>query len=204
MRKPLPKTVTLTLTILLSAVFALTAPPPMHGAAHLSVEVAWGAGASSPGAVSNIILTVRNIWDQPLTLRFVGVRFDWMSGDAYLYGGGSELERLMNPGDSASFSVYFNVPDSAAPGFHPASILLVYRVNEGDGLVEYHQFVEVRPGLNVVAAETLTLTETKVVTVNVEGGAVNASRVGGWPVLSTFLAGLAALLFAVWKRKARG
>jgi hypothetical protein len=193
MRKPLTISA-VTLTLLFSA--ALThITLPVHGASHVGVEVAWGGDVPTQGGVATIIVNVRNLWSQPLTLRFVGVRLDWMGEDTYLYGGGSELDRLMNPGDIASYSMRFTVPDDASPGFHPAYILVVYTVSEEDMLVEYHQVVEVRPGLNVVAAVTLTVTEV----VTVPGEASNVNRVKDWRALSTLLAGLALALFAVWK-----
>lgn len=188
-----------TLTLLFSAVLTSAKPPPTHGASHVSVEVAWGVDNPVQGGEANIVVNVRSLWNQPLTLKFVGVRLDWMGEDTYLYGGGSELERLMNPGYSVSYSIHFKVPDNAIPGFHPAFVLVVYMVSEEGALVEYHQVVEVRPGLNVVAAVTLTVTEV----VTVMGEASNLNRAGDWRAVSAVLAGLALALFAVWRWRVR-
>ena len=179
---------------------------PAHGQSHVEVDLSWGEEANVPQAGSSYVtVTVTNVQDQPLTLMFVGVRFDWMSENAYLYGDGSEIERALEPDGSASYRIYFNVPENAPPGFHSAFLSLVYTVEEDGGATEYHQVVEVKPGVNVVAVVTLTETEVVVVTVSEQGGAAAPSR---WPIALAALLGLIALIVVIVaayrKRRIRG
>jgi hypothetical protein len=116
-----------------------------------------------------------------------------MDEDAYLYGSGSEREHSLQPDGSAQYQIYFSVPKDAAPGSHSAFLSVVYTLEE-EGGIEYHQVIEVKPGVHIVGVVTLTETEVVVVTVSEQMRATGSSQ---WPIMLSALFGLIALAVVI-------
>ncbi|MEM2122532.1 MAG: hypothetical protein QXE79_02735 [Candidatus Bathyarchaeia archaeon] len=89
-------------------------------------------------------------------LKFVGVRFDWMGGGLYFYGGESEKPHRLDPGESITFSIGFKVSEDVAAGPHTVYLVSVYEI---DGL-EHREVLQVESPLNVIEIVTVTFTET--------------------------------------------
>jgi hypothetical protein len=168
---------------------------PAYGQSHVEVTFDWEVGVEIPqGEASYISITVTNTQKKLVTLTFVGVRFDWLDENTYIYGGGSENNLTLKPGSSASYQISFNIPEKTSPGNHSVFILVVYNVEEEGGEIEYHQIIEVKPGVNVVAIVTVTETEVVVITVNEQEGLEGASR---WPITLAAFFGLIALITVI-------
>ena len=188
----------MSLTVFLLA-FACSASLSYALSGGLGLNLAWRDGdALPPGSVSIVDVTVTNGFDGGVTLRFVGVRFDWMDEGVYLYGGGSEKPHMLNPGESITFGIGFNVPERVEPGPHRVYLALVYEV-DGE---EHREVVQVEPPFNVIEVVTVTFTETFITTVYSQpSGEAAPPRRPLWALIGVAAAGgLALILFLVYRR----
>lgn len=149
------------------ALAAGTAQMARAGSDDLSVEWVWCDGDLLPsGKTSSVNLTIRNPGANPIKLQFVGLRFDWMPQNTYVYGGGSELEAILPPRGSVRYAIPFEIPPDAAPGPHECSAIAKYEVL---GEVRIDIFRPDR-GLSVLRVITLTEVVTKTETITATGG----------------------------------
>ncbi|MEM2962777.1 MAG: hypothetical protein QXY01_07180 [Candidatus Bathyarchaeia archaeon] len=177
----------------------ISAVPAYASDEGLELGLSWRDGdALPPGAVSILDVTVTNGLGVGLTLRFVGVRFDWMDEGVYLYGGGSEKPHRLDPGVSVTFGIGFNVPGDTPAGPHSVYLALVYEV---DG-VERREVVQAEPPFNVVEVVTVTFTETLTTTVYAQPGAETPpQRRPLWALVGVAVSGASALiLFLAYRR----
>lgn len=191
----------LSLTVFLLASICLASAFPGYALSDgLRLNLVWRDGdALPPGSVSIVDVTVTNGFDRDVTLRFVGVRFDWMDEGVYLYGGGSERPHMLGSGESITFGIGFNVPEEVEPGPHRVYLALVYEV---DGR-EHREVVQVEPPFNVIEVVTVTFTETFITTVYSQPSEVAAppQRRPLWALIGVAIAGgLALILFLAYRR----
>jgi len=101
------------------------------------VEWRWRDYPFSPGLVSSVDVTIINESNVTILLRFVGINLGnlWSKHDVsgIFYGGLSERNRTLAPGERFSYNIGFSVPDDAE-GKYRAYILVAYNYNRtGDG-----------------------------------------------------------------------
>jgi len=130
-----------------------------------AVTWGWKDGTSlSQGQLSSVDLSIRNRDAKTVRLEFVGINFDWMKPDTYVYGGGSERERMLNPGEAVTYSIAFDVPAEAAAGEHKC-YAIIFHYKQGDGgWVKSYETVKPDRNLDVIATVVVTLTLTQTVT----------------------------------------
>ncbi|MEM3574234.1 MAG: hypothetical protein QXQ76_00590 [Candidatus Bathyarchaeia archaeon] len=157
------------------------------GSDDLFVEWVWCDGdLLPPGRTSSVNLTIRNPSANPIKLQFVGLRFDWMPQNAYVYGGGSELEAILPPKGSVRYAIPFEIPPDVVPGFHECLAIAKYEVL---GEVRFSIFRPDR-GLSVLRVITLTEVVTKTETIigtGEQGHGYAASALIGLAILAAVL-----------------
>lgn len=194
MRKGVPTALLLALAMAASA--ASIAGMASAGSGGLSAEWIWCDGDSLPaGRASSVNLTIWNSGPNEVKIRFVGLRFDWMPQNTYLYGGGSELEVILPPKGSAKYAIAFEVPPNAAPGPHDCSAFAKYEALGEERLEIFRPY----RGLSVIRVVTLTEVVTKTETV----AATEGQGYGNAPLAVLGLA-VAAIALLLAKLRLRG
>jgi len=180
--------IALSLALIAIAMAAWSAHAAPAGSEGISIEWVWCDGNLLPaGRTSSVNLTIRNPSANPIKLQFVGLRFDWMPQNAYVYGGGSELEVILPPRAFVRYAIPFEIPPDVAPGPHECLAIAKY---EALGEVRIDVFRPDR-GLSVLRVITLTEVVTKTETIAATGGQGH-----GYAALAVLgLAIIAAVLF---------
>jgi hypothetical protein len=180
----------------IAVALAPRAAPARADSEDLSAEWIWCDGNFLPaGRISSINITIRNVGPSPVKLQFVGLHFDWMPQNAYVYGGGSELEAILPPGGSARYAIPFEIPPDAQPGPHECLAFAKYEVL-GEGRLKVF-----RPdrGLSVLRVITVTEVVTKTETVVAKGG-----QEYGYAALAVLGLAIAAAALLLAKLRLRG
>lgn len=159
--------IALSLALVAMALTTCAANTVNSGSEGPSIEWIWCDGNFlSAGGTSSINLTIRNPGANPIKLQFVGLRFDWMPQNAYVYGGGSELEVILPPRTFVRYAIPFEIPPDVAPGPHECLAIAKYEVLGEARIVVF------RPDRELSVLQVITVTEvvTKTETVAATGG----------------------------------
>jgi len=98
----------------------------------LDVRFDWKPYPIERGGTSALIVTGVNREAQLIQLIFVGVGFDWMKQDVYVYSPESATPKNVTQYASVSVEIGFGVPDDVQPGLHDARVLVDWATLTGD------------------------------------------------------------------------
>jgi len=95
-----------------------------------ALDVSWEWRDPPPfrlGLSSTVSVTIRNVSNATAELKSVGLRFTWMEKGVFYYGGGSDQNRTLAPGESVTYDIGFNIQEIVwLAGKHQAVILIAY------------------------------------------------------------------------------
>jgi len=181
------------LIIVITSAIILSLLPAASASDSIKLDINFNDGMIlNQGAVSTITVTIANTAERQVKLNFVGLRFDWLPGNVYIYGDNSERERVLSPQETAQYRIAFNIPAEVTAGMHTPFVVVTYGVESEDGWTGHNEVVEISPGINVV--QVVTITQTEVVTVL---KSVSAAGSQLQPNLQTGVAAAAAILLVI-------
>jgi hypothetical protein len=114
-----------------------------------------------------------------------------MKKDVYLYGGGSEKEHILSPGQSIAYSIPFSIPENITVGGYMCWAGIVYHIRENSTWRRV-EVAHLSPwNLEITRVAVITVTSTKTVSAGEEDWTVDfalliAFTAVGLALLATF------------------